>query len=211
MTNAKPFCIGFNCALGAVQMQPFLQRLSKIANCNVHAYPNAGLPNAMGGYDETPAEFAKTVREFATEGFVNMLGGCCGTTPDFIKALADAVEGLPRRVLPNNPPVTMFSGMTEFMFTSNIPFVNIGERCNISGSLAFKKLIKENNFDKAIATAKEQVATGAQILDFNLDDGLIDGVVAMTKFVRLALADPEIASVPLMIDSSKFEVIEAGL
>jgi len=140
-----------------------------------------------------------------------MVGGCCGTTPVFIKHLVDAVKGLPRRVLPENPPVTMFSGMTEFLFTPNIPFVNIGERCNISGSIAFKKLIKANKFDDAIAVAKDQVENGAQILDFNLDDGLIDGVAAMTKFMRLALSDPTIASVPIMIDSSKFEVIEAGL
>jgi 5-methyltetrahydrofolate--homocysteine methyltransferase len=211
MSNANPFCIGFNCALGAEQMFPFMQRLSKIANCNVHAYPNAGLPNAMGGYDETPESFAASCKKYADDGIVNMLGGCCGTTPAAIKALAEAVEGIERRQIPDNPPITMFSGMTEFIFTPNIPFVNIGERCNISGSIAFKKLIKNNDYEKAIAVAKKQVEDGAQILDFNLDDGLIDGVQAMTKFTRLALSDPDIASVPLMIDSSKWEVIEAGL
>lgn len=140
-----------------------------------------------------------------------MVGGCCGTTPSYIEALYKAVRGLERRIIPHNPRLSMFSGMQEFIFTPNIPFVNIGERCNIAGSLAFKKLIKEGEFEKAIAVAKDQVGNGAQILDFNLDDGLIDGKAAMTKFVRLALSDPEIASVPLMIDSSKFEVIEAGL
>ena len=140
-----------------------------------------------------------------------MIGGCCGTTPVFIEHLVKAMKGLPRRVLPENQRLTMYSGMTEFIFTKNIPFVNIGERCNISGSIQFKKLIKNDKYDDAIAVAKAQVQNGAQILDFNLDDGLINGVSAMTKFVRLALADPEIASVPLMIDSSKFEVIEAGL
>lgn len=161
MENAKPFCIGFNCALGAQQMQPFMERLSKISNYNTHAYPNAGLPNAMGGYDQTPEDFADKVRNFATEGLVNMVGGCCGTTPVFIKHLVDAVKGLPRRILPNNPPITMFSGMTEFIFTPNIPFVNIGERCNISGSMAFKKLIKNNDFEAAVAVAKTQVQNGA--------------------------------------------------
>jgi 5-methyltetrahydrofolate--homocysteine methyltransferase len=155
MSNANPFCIGFNCALGADLMHPFIQRLSKIANCYVHAYPNAGLPNAMGGYDETPESFASSCKKFADDGIVNMLGGCCGTTPAAIKALAEAVQGIEKRQLPNNPPITMFSGMTEFIFTPNIPFVNIGERCNISGSIAFKKLIKANDYEKAIATAKK--------------------------------------------------------
>ena len=127
----------------------------------MHAYPNAGLPNAMGGYDETPEGFAESVKKFADEGLVNMLGGCCGTTPAAIKAMAEAVAGIERRSIPNNPPLTMFSGMTEFIFTPNIPFVNIGERCNISGSIAFKKLIKDNNFEKAVATAKKQVEDGA--------------------------------------------------
>ena len=196
-------------------MQPFLQRLSKIAKTYVHAYPNAGLPNAMGGYDETPENFAVNLRKFADEGLVNMIGGCCGTTPDYIAALSKQVQGVERRQI--QPAQTggyvpmMLSGMTEFIFTENIPFINVGERCNISGSLAFKKLIKNGEFDKAVSVAKAQVENGAQVLDFNLDDGLIDGVQAMTKFVRLALSDPEIASVPLMIDSSKFEVIEAGL
>jgi 5-methyltetrahydrofolate--homocysteine methyltransferase len=193
-------------------MVPFLQRLSKIANCYVHAYPNAGLPNAMGGYDETPENFGKNVRSFAEEGLVNMVGGCCGTMPSYIAALKIAVEGIPRRILPEKADQRMMlSGMTEFIFTQNIPFINVGERCNISGSLAFKKLIKNGEFEKAIKIAKDQVQNGAQVLDFNLDDGLIDGVQAMTRFVRMALSDPEIASVPLMIDSSKFEVVEAGL
>ena len=154
MTNAKPFCIGFNCALGATQMQPFLQRLSKIATTYVHAYPNAGLPNAMGGYDETPENFGANMRTFAVEGLVNMVGGCCGTTPAYINALYKAVKGIERRQVPQNPVKTMFSGMTEFIFTDNIPFVNIGERCNIAGSLAFKKLIVNNDYEKAISVAK---------------------------------------------------------
>jgi len=212
MTNAKHYCIGFNCALGATQMYPFLQRLSKIAQCYVHAYPNAGLPNAMGGYDETPENFAINLKQFVTDGLVNMVGGCCGTTPNYIEALTDAVRGMPRR---DNIPVTknlqMLSGMQEFIFRDHIKFINVGERCNIAGSLAFKKMITAGNFEKAVAVAKSQVELGAQILDFNLDDGMIDGKAAMTKFMRMALADPDIASVPIMVDSSKFEVIEAGL
>ena len=155
MMNAKPFCIGFNCALGATQMHPFLQRLSKIAECYVHAYPNAGLPNAMGGYDETPENFAKNMRKFATDGLVNMVGGCCGTTPDYIEALYDAVRGVQRRVnIPATQHRMMLSGMQEFIFSDMIRFVNVGERCNIAGSLAFKKMIVANQFDKAVSVAK---------------------------------------------------------
>lgn len=161
MMNAKPFCIGFNCALGATQMHPFLQRLAKLATTYVHAYPNAGLPNAMGGYDETPENFAVNMREFVHEGLVNMVGGCCGTTPSYIEALYKAVRGLPRRIVPDDHKITMFSGMQEFIFRSNIPFVNIGERCNIAGSLSFKKMIKAGEYEKAIAVAKAQVETGA--------------------------------------------------
>jgi len=211
MSNANPFCIGLNCALGADQMFPFLQRLSAIAHTNVHAYPNAGLPNAMGGYDETPENFAANAKWFCTEGLINMIGGCCGTTPDYTAAVWQAIKTVPRREIPQRSNKMHLSGMQEFIFKDHIPFINVGERCNISGSAKFKKLIKNDKYDDAIAIAKEQVENGAQILDFNLDDGLIDGKKAMTKFVRLALADPDIAKVPIMIDSSKFEVIEAGL
>ena len=212
MMNAKPFCIGFNCALGAEQMYPFMQRLAKIAQCYVHAYPNAGLPNAMGGYDETPENFGKNLRKYATDGLVNMVGGCCGTTPDYIEALYEAVRGVQRRIdIPVSTNRMMLSGMSEFIFADHIRFINVGERCNIAGSLAFKKLITAGDFDKAVSVAKSQVELGAQILDFNLDDGMIDGKAAMTKFMRMALSDPDIASVPIMVDSSKFEVIEAGL
>jgi 5-methyltetrahydrofolate--homocysteine methyltransferase len=211
MANAKPLCIGFNCALGATQMYQFLQRLSKIANCYVHAYPNAGLPNAMGGYDETPENFALNCKKFATDGLINMIGGCCGTTPDYIKALYETVKTIPRRQVPDACTKMQLSGMQEFVMEDHIQFINVGERCNISGSAKFKKLIKADKYEDAIAVAKDQVENGAQILDFNLDDGLIDGKKAMTRFMRMALSDPDIAKVPIMIDSSKFEVIEAGL
>ena len=211
MMNANPFCIGFNCALGAQQMYPFLQRLSNIAHTNVHAYPNAGLPNAMGGYDETAENFALNAKVFCTDGLVNLIGGCCGTTPAYINALWNAVKGVQRRVIPERAERMMLSGMEEFIMKDHIKFVNVGERCNISGSIKFKKLIKADLYEDAIAVAKDQVENGAQILDFNLDDGLIDGKKAMTKFMRMALSDPDIAKVPIMVDSSKFEVIEAGL
>lgn len=211
MMNANPFCIGFNCALGAQQMYPFLQRLSNIAHTNVHAYPNAGLPNAMGGYDETPENFALNAKVFCTDGLVNLIGGCCGTTPAYINALWNAVKGVQRRAIPERAERMMLSGMEEFIMKDHIKFVNVGERCNISGSIKFKKLIKADLYEDAIAVAKDQVENGAQILDFNLDDGLIDGKKAMTKFMRMALSDPDIAKVPIMVDSSKFEVIEAGL
>ena len=165
----------------------------------------------MGGYDETPENFANNAKKFCLDGIVNMIGGCCGTTPSYIKSLWEAVKGIPPRVLPPKSDKLMLSGMQEFIMADHIKFINVGERCNISGSLQFKKLIKDDNYDGATAVAKDQVENGAQILDFNLDDGLIDGKKAMTKFVRLALSDPDIAKVPIMIDSSKFEVIEAGL
>lgn len=211
MMNAKPFCIGFNCALGATQMYPFLQRLAGLAHMNVHAYPNAGLPNAMGGYDESADNFAKNAKQFCIDGLINMIGGCCGTTPDYIEALWNAVKDVPRRELQAPSPKMMLSGMQEFIHGDHIPFINVGERCNISGSAKFKRLIKNDQYDAAIAVAKEQVENGAQILDINLDDGLIDGKKAMTRFIRMALSDPDIAKVPIMVDSSKFEVIEAGL
>lgn len=211
MSNAKPFCIGLNCALGAPLMHPFLQRLSKLAPTYVHAYPNAGLPNAMGGYDETPEMFGENCRQFAIEGLLNMVGGCCGTGPDFIRALKKAVSDVPRRVVPEKSNMTMLSGLTEFLLSDIIRFVNVGERCNISGSIQFKKLIQKGDYEAAVQVAKDQVQNGAQILDINLDDGLIDGKQAMTKFMRLLQSNPEIANVPMMVDSSKFEVIEAGL
>lgn len=155
MMNAKPFCIGINCALGAQQMLPQLQRLSAIAHTNVHAFPNAGLPNAMGGYDETPESFANNVKQFATEGLINMIGGCCGTTPIYIEALYNTMKNIPRREIPAPSTKMHLSGMQEFIFKDHIPFINVGERCNISGSAKFKRLIKNDKYDEAIAIAKE--------------------------------------------------------
>lgn len=155
MANANPFCIGLNCALGAPLMHPFLQRLSKIAATYVHAYPNAGLPNAMGGYDETPEMFGDNVRQFAIEGLLNMVGGCCGTGPAFIAAVKKAVEGVPRRAVPEKSNITMLSGLTEFYFSDIIRFINVGERCNISGSIQFKKLIQKGDYEAAVQVAKD--------------------------------------------------------
>lgn len=214
MMHCKPLCIGLNCALGANHMQPFLENLSKLAPFYVHAYPNAGLPNAMGGYDETPEMFAKNCMRFLSNQLVNMIGGCCGTTPEYIKALKDAVtsSNFPIRSIPASSNKLMLSGLKEFILFDDIPFVNIGERCNISGSLRFKKLlITENNYEASLQVAREQVQNGALILDINVDDGMVDGKSVMEKFLRLMTTDPEIASVPLMIDSSNFSIIEAGL
>lgn len=151
------------------------------------------------------------MRKYALDGLVNMVGGCCGTTPKYTKAIAEAVKGIPRRAVPAPQPMTMLSGLTEFFFRKDLNFVNVGERCNIAGSIQFKKLIMKEDYEGAMAVAKAQVENGAQILDINLDDGLIDGKTAMRKFVRLALSDPDIANLPLMIDSSKFDVVVEGL
>jgi 5-methyltetrahydrofolate--homocysteine methyltransferase len=161
MMHADPFCIGLNCALGATQMYPFLQRLSKISHTNVHAYPNAGLPNAMGGYDETPENFATNAKLFCQNGLVNLVGGCCGTTPNYIAALWKAIQDIPRRELPPKSDIMMLSGMSSFILRDHIKFVNVGERCNISGSTKFKKMIKNDKYEEAISVAKDQVENGA--------------------------------------------------
>eukprot|EP00743_Colponemidia_sp_Colp-15_P004752 GILK01005118.1.p1 GENE.GILK01005118.1~~GILK01005118.1.p1 ORF type:complete len:1266 (-),score=306.56 GILK01005118.1:85-3882(-) len=209
--HSNPLAVGLNCALGAEQMRPFLQRLALACPTFVSTYPNAGLPNAMGGYDETAKSFAESVKEFATAGMVNLAGGCCGTTPAHIQALAEALADVTPRVPPTIPPALRLSGLEALVVTPELNFVNIGERCNIAGSIQFKKLILANNYDEALSVARRQVESGAQILDINMDEGLLDGVAAMTKFLRLAVTDPDIARVPLMIDSSKFHIIEAGL
>jgi len=161
MSNLDPLVVGFNCALGATEMKPHIQRMSNISHHYTHAYPNAGLPNAMGGYDETPENFAKNCKEFVTEGLVNLIGGCCGTTPDYIKALWEAVKNCPRRQRPKPSTKMHLSGMQEFILNDNIRFVNVGERCNISGSAKFKRLIKNDKYDEAVAIAKDQVENGA--------------------------------------------------
>lgn len=211
VAHANPLSIGLNCALGANQMRPFLQRLSMICDCFVSVYPNAGLPNAMGGYDDTPAEMAAQVKHFADENMINMAGGCCGTTPQHIAAIAKALEGCKPRVPPPPRDHMMLSGLESFELTPEIPFVNIGERCNLAGSLRFKRMIEQNKYEDALAVALEQVENGAQLLDVNMDAGLIDGQAAMRRFLNLCVSEPDISRIPFVVDSSKFAVICEGL
>lgn len=211
MAHGNITSIGLNCALGCREMRPYIERLSQIGEGYVTCYPNAGLPNAMGGYDELPEDMARDIREFAVNGWVNLVGGCCGTTPDHIRAIAEAVKGLPpRQPAPQNETL-IICGLEPLAFTEHLGFCNVGERCNISGSLQFKRLIKEGKWEECLAVARKQVEDGAMILDVNMDDGLVDGVAAMTRFLNMLASDPEVARVPLMIDSSKFHVVEAGL
>jgi 5-methyltetrahydrofolate--homocysteine methyltransferase len=209
--HAQPLTVGLNCALGAEELRPHLVELATVADTLICAYPNAGLPNELGGYDETPAQTAAFVGEFAGAGLLNVVGGCCGTTPAHIEAIAHAVDGAAPRSVPTREPRLELSGLEPFTLTDDIPFVNVGERTNITGSARFRRLIKDNEYGEALAVALQQVESGAQIIDVNMDDGLIDGVEAMTTFLNLIASEPDIARVPIMIDSSKFEVIEAGL
>ncbi|NTA37706.1 methionine synthase [Agrobacterium salinitolerans] len=209
--HANPFTIGLNCALGADAMRPHLQELSDVADTFVCAYPNAGLPNEFGQYDETPEMMARQVQGFARDGLVNIVGGCCGSTPEHIRAIADAVKDYKPRPIPEHKPFMSLSGLEPFVLTKDIPFVNVGERTNVTGSARFRKLITAGDYTAALAVARDQVENGAQIIDINMDEGLIDSEKAMVEFLNLIAAEPDIARVPVMIDSSKFEIIEAGL
>uniref|UniRef100_A0A8C1TQF1 Methionine synthase n=1 Tax=Cyprinus carpio TaxID=7962 RepID=A0A8C1TQF1_CYPCA len=213
LSHAQPLCIGLNCALGATEMRPFIEAIGKSTGAFVICYPNAGLPNTFGGYDETPDVTASHMKEFAVDGLVNIVGGCCGTTPDHIRAIAESV----RHVKPRVPPTDVYgdymllSGLEPFRIGPYTNFVNIGERCNVAGSRKFAKLIMAGNYEEALSIAKAQVEMGAQVLDINMDEGMLDGVAAMTRFCNLIASEPDIAKVPLCIDSSNFAVIEAGL
>ncbi|MGZ5366701.1 MAG: methionine synthase [Aeromicrobium sp.] len=209
--HAKPLMVGLNCALGAKEMRPYVQEISRIADTFVSCYPNAGLPNAFGEYDETPDQTAAIVQEFAASGLVNLLGGCCGTTPEHIGAITSSVKGLTPRVAPETAPACRLSGLEPVNITEDSLFVNVGERTNITGSARFRNLIKANDFGKALSVARQQVESGAQVIDVNMDEGMIDGLAAMDRFVKLIATEPDICRVPLMIDSSKWEVIETGL
>jgi 5-methyltetrahydrofolate--homocysteine methyltransferase len=209
--HAKPLAVGLNCALGASEMRPYIAELSRVADTFVSCYPNAGLPNAFGEYDEGPAETAGYLAEFAAAGFVNLVGGCCGTTPDHIRAIAQAVTGAEPRVPATPRPGLRLSGLEPFAITEESLFVNVGERTNITGSARFRNLIKAGDYDTALSVAAQQVANGAQVIDVNMDEGMIDGVAAMDRFLKLIASEPDISRVPVMIDSSKWEVIEAGL
>ncbi|KAI2521971.1 5-methyltetrahydrofolate-homocysteine methyltransferase [Homo sapiens] len=213
VSHGEPLCIGLNCALGAAEMRPFIEIIGKCTTAYVLCYPNAGLPNTFGDYDETPSMMAKHLKDFAMDGLVNIVGGCCGSTPDHIREIAEAVKNCKPRV----PPATAFeghmllSGLEPFRIGPYTNFVNIGERCNVAGSRKFAKLIMAGNYEEALCVAKVQVEMGAQVLDVNMDDGMLDGPSAMTRFCNLIASEPDIAKVPLCIDSSNFAVIEAGL
>ncbi|MCF1484368.1 MULTISPECIES: methionine synthase [Rhizobium/Agrobacterium group] len=209
--HAKPFTIGLNCALGADAMRPHLQELSGLADTFVSAYPNAGLPNEFGQYDQSPEYMAKLVEGFAEEGIVNVVGGCCGSTPAHIQAIAEAVKGKTPRQPVEHRPFMSLSGLEPFVLTKDIPFVNVGERTNVTGSAKFRKLITAGDYNAALVVARDQVENGAQIIDINMDEGLIDSEKAMVEFLNLIAAEPDIARVPVMIDSSKFQIIESGL
>ncbi|MFN3224933.1 MAG: methionine synthase [Hyphomicrobiales bacterium] len=211
LRHAKPFSIGLNCALGAKEMRAHIAELAKVSDTLVCAYPNAGLPNEFGAYDESPEATAGMLEEFAESGLVNVVGGCCGTTPEHIKAIADAVKDKAPRVVPEIEPRLRLSGLEPFELTDDIPFVNVGERTNVTGSAKFRKLIKNNDYPTALDVARDQVEAGAQVIDVNMDEGLLDSEEAMVTFLHLVAAEPDIARVPVMVDSSKWSVIEAGL
>ena len=211
LRHVKPFSFGLNCALGAKEMRQHVADLSRVCDTLVCAYPNAGLPNEFGLYDESPEFMAALVGEFADSGLVNILGGCCGTTPDHIRAIAERVKGVKPRVVPTIAPLLRLSGLEPFTLTSDIAFVNVGERTNVTGSAKFRKLIKNGDTAAALAVALDQVEAGAQIIDVNMDEGLLDSQKAMVDFLNLVASEPDIARVPVMVDSSKFEIIEAGL
>ena len=209
--HARPFSIGLNCALGASAMREHLAEISAAADTLVCAYPNAGLPNAFGQYDESPEAMAAQIGDFAADGIVNIVGGCCGSTPDHIRAIAEAVRAHKPRTVPTIAPLMRLSGLEPFTLTSDIPFVNVGERTNVTGSAKFRKLVTAGDYAGALVVARDQVANGAQVIDINMDEGLIDSKAVMVEFLNLVASEPDIARVPVMVDSSKFSVIEAGL
>ena len=209
--HIKPVAVGLNCALGAEQIRPWLNDLSNIADTFVFVYPNAGLPNELGEYDQSPHDMSVIIEEFAKDGLVNMVGGCCGTTPDHIQAISKAVKNQKPRKIPKVDAYTRLSGLEPFVIRPESNFINVGERTNVTGSARFKKLIKEGDFEAALSVARQQIHNGAQIIDINMDEGLLDSEKAMEKFLRLIASEPDIAKVPIMIDSSKWSVIEVGL
>ena len=209
--HANPISVGLNCALGTRELREYVAELAHVADSHVSCHPNAGLPNEMGGYDDTPEDMARQIGEWAKAGFVNIVGGCCGTTPEHIRAIAEAVRGTPPRKLPELPLRCRLSGLEPLVMGPDTNFINIGERTNITGSKKFSRLILEGDYDTALAIAREQVESGAAIIDVNMDEGMLDGVAAMQKFLNLIASEPDISRVPVMIDSSKWSVLEAGL
>ncbi|MDF1653947.1 MAG: methionine synthase [Coxiellaceae bacterium] len=209
--HVKPLTIGINCALGAADMRPYIQELSEIADTYICAYPNAGQPNEFGEYDETPEHMAELIKDFAASGFVNIVGGCCGTTPQHIKAIKNAVSECPPRKIPTIEPLCRLSGLETLEIRDDTNFINIGERTNVSGSARFAKLIRNGEFETALEVALQQVENGAQVIDINVDDAMLDGEHVMRQFLNMVASEPNISRVPIMIDSSKWSILEAGL
>jgi len=213
LIHAKPISIGLNCALGAEELRQYVEELSRVANCHVSAHPNAGLPNPLAptGYDDTPENMAGLIKEWAESGFLNIIGGCCGTSPDFIQAIAETVAEIPPRQIPEIPVECRLSGLEPCNIGKESLYVNVGERANVAGSALFKRLILEENYEKALDICRQQVENGAQIIDINMDEAMLDSKACMVQFLNLIAGEPDIAKVPVMIDSSKWEVLEAGL
>jgi 5-methyltetrahydrofolate--homocysteine methyltransferase len=209
--HAKPLIVGMNCSFGPEALRPYITTIANLADAYVSLYPNAGLPDGFGGFSEEIEDMVPVLRELAEEGYLNVIGGCCGTTPAYIRAFAQAMEGLPPRPIPTIEPRLRLSGMDPFVLTAETNFVNVGERTNVTGSRKFARLILQDKYDEALSVAREQVESGAQIIDVNMDEGMLDSEAAMTRFLNLIAAEPDIARVPIMIDSSKWSVIEAGL
>ncbi|ENP0873515.1 methionine synthase [Vibrio parahaemolyticus] len=211
LRHVRPLSFGLNCALGPDELRPYVEELSRISESFVSAHPNAGLPNAFGEYDLSPEDMAEHVKEWASSGFLNLIGGCCGTTPEHIRQMAQAVEGVTPRALPDLPVACRLSGLEPLTIEKETLFINVGERTNVTGSARFKRLIKEEQYDEALEVARQQVENGAQIIDINMDEGMLDAQACMVRFLNLCASEPEISKVPIMVDSSKWEVIEAGL
>ena len=209
--HAKPFAIGLNCALGGKDLRPYVEELARVADCHVSVHPNAGLPNAFGEYDETPEYMANILEDFAASGLVNIVGGCCGTTPEHIRAIGDAVADIPPRKRARREAVCRLSGLEPLNITADKGFINVGERTNVTGSPKFARLIKDGDLDAAVEVARQQVENGAQVIDINMDEGMLDSVELMRRFLNLIGSDPDISRVPVMLDSSKWEVLEEGL
>lgn len=209
--HIKPLCVGLNCALGAEEMRPYIERLSQIADTYICTYPNAGLPNEFGEYDQTPEQMTAIISEFANSGFINIVGGCCGTTPEHIAAIFNAMDSISPRQIPTINNLSVFSGLESLEIRSDSNFINVGERTNVSGSAKFAKLIREKDYETALEIARAQVENGAQIVDINMDDAMLESEVCMQEFCNLIASEPDIARVPVMIDSSKWSVIESGL
>ncbi|MGM0587800.1 MAG: methionine synthase [Bacteroidota bacterium] len=212
VAHAQPLLsVGFNCALGSKEMRPYIEEISEKADCFTSLYPNAGLPNELGEYDETPKYMAQQFEEYASDGFVNIVGGCCGTTPDHIRAIAEVAHKHEPRKVPKQKPFLRLSGLESLVVRPETNFVNVGERTNVMGSRKFKRLIKEESYEEALSVARDQVENGAQVIDVNMDEGMLESAEVMQEFLRLVAAEPDIARVPIMVDSSKWEVLEAGL